>query len=92
MVPLACIFKIHCRYAIDGSITDATREAAVDAELALFESNQYIAQRYRLAPWPLFALGDGGGVHNLASASLVRVQVYAALAYGMRGLYYYCCE
>jgi hypothetical protein len=80
------------RYAIDGGITDATREAAVDAELALFESNQYIAQRYRLAPWPLFALGDGGGVHNLASASLVRVQVYAALAYGMRGLYYYCCE
>ncbi len=77
-------------YAIDGSVSEATREVAVNAELALFESNQYIAQRYRLLPWPLFALGDGGGVHNLASASLVRVQVYSALAYGMKGLYYYC--
>ena len=26
----------------------------------------------------------------LASATLVRVQAYAALAYGARGLYYYC--
>ena len=77
-------------YAIDGSVSETTRQVAVDAELALFESNQYIAQRYRLLPWPLFALGDGGGVHNLASASLVRVQVYGALAYGMKGLYYYC--
>ena len=77
-------------YAIDGSITEATREIAVEAELALYESNNYIAQRYRLSPWPLFALGDGGGVRNLASASLVRIQVYSAIAYGMKGLYYYC--
>ena len=38
--------------------------------------------------WPLFALGDGGGVPVIRSASLVRMQVYAALAYGARGLYY----
>lgn len=79
-------------YAIDGTVTEETRQVAVDAQLALFESNQYISQRYRLLAWPLFALGDGGGVQNLASASLVRVQVYSALAYGMKGLYYYCCE
>jgi hypothetical protein len=77
-------------YAIDGNTNADTRQTDVDAELALFESNQYIAQRYRLLPWPLFALGDGGGVHTLASPSLVRVQVYSALAYGMKGLYYYC--
>ena len=73
-------------YAIDGTTAAASRQAAVDAELALFEANQYIAQRFRLTPWPLFALGDGGGVHNLASPSLVRVQVYSALAYGMKGV------
>ena len=51
-------------YAIDGTTTEATRETDVNAELALFESNQYVAQRYRLTPWPLFALGDGGGAHR----------------------------
>ena len=39
-----------------------------------------LADRYRLDAWPLFALGDGGGVPTYESDSLVRVQVYAALA------------
>ena len=39
---------------------------------------------------PLFALGDGGALHSITSPSLTRVQAYGALAYGARGLYYYC--
>ena len=55
-----------------------------------YANNQYITERYMLDPWPLFALGDGGDIAVLRSDTLVRVQVYAALAYGARGLYYYC--
>ena len=45
---------------------------------------------YRLDHAPLFALGDGGDVATIRSDSLVRVQVYSAVASGARGLYYYC--
>ena len=35
-------------------------------------------------------VGTRGDIAVIRSDSLVRVQVYAALAYGARGLYYYC--
>ena len=38
----------------------------------------------------LFNVGDGGGNPNVRSDSLIRVQVWSAIAYGSRGLYYYC--
>ena len=49
-----------------------------------------LTERYRLDSWPLFGLGDGGAVPSIESDSLVRIQVYSALAFGSRGLYYYC--
>ena len=33
---------------------------------------------------------QGGDVADIKSDSLIRVQVYSAIAYGARGLYYYC--
>ena len=59
-------------------------------ELSQFANNQMLTERYRLDSWPLFNLGDGGAVASIESDSLVRIQVYSALAFGSRGLYYYC--
>ena len=70
--------------------TTGNATAKVEGQLTYYENDQLISERYRLDIWPLFALGDGGGVPIIRSDSLVRVQVYTALAYGARGLYYYC--
>jgi hypothetical protein len=59
-------------------------------QLLMFANDQLLTERYRLDMWPLFALGDGGSVVDTRSDSLVRVQIYSALAYGARGLIYYC--
>ena len=75
-------------YAITGTTGNATAET--NSELVYFANNEMIADRYRLDTWPLFNLGDGGDVPDINSDSLVRVQVFSALAYGARGLYYYC--
>ena len=58
-------------------------------ELSQFANNQMVTERYRLDSWPLFYLGDNV-VSSIESDSLVRIQVYSALAFGSRGLYYYC--
>ena len=75
-------------YAVTGTTGNASSKT--EGQLQYYENDQLIGERYRLDVWPLFALGDGGGVPVIRSDSLVRVQVYAALAYGARGLYYYC--
>jgi hypothetical protein len=75
-------------YEINGAITNASQETA--NQLLMFAGNQYVAERFGLDNWPLFNVGDGGGNPNVRSDSLVRVQVYGAIAYGSRGLYYYC--
>ena len=61
-------------------------------ELIMFANDNLLTERYRLDFWPLFALGDGGGVPDISSDSLIRVQAFSAIAYGARGLYYYCYE
>jgi len=76
-------------YAITGSNTSNASQKTM-TQLSYYVNDQYLASRYRLDLWPLFALGDGGAIQDIASDSLVRWQVYAALAYGSRGLYYYC--
>ena len=43
----------------------------------------------RLRGWPLFNLGDGMGLATIAADSMVRVQVYSALALGAHGVDYY---
>lgn len=76
-------------YMLSGDTKNATM-GTLD-ELGLFASNQMVAERFRISAWPLFNVGDGGIYNpNLRSPSLVRVQAYSAVAYGMRGLYYYC--
>lgn len=77
--------SLRCRYAITGRTGNAT--AKTEQQLIYYANNQLITERYMLDMWPLFALGDGGDVGVIRSDSLVRVQVYAALAYGARGLY-----
>lgn len=59
-------------------------------ELIMFANNQVLAERYRLDYWPLFAVGDGGDIFDVISDSLIRIQAYSAVAYGARGLYWYC--
>lgn len=76
------------QYQISGATTNATR--AANQQLALYASDQMMAHRFGLSAWPLFNVGDGGGNPNLHSPSLVRVQAYGAVAYGARGLNYYC--
>ena len=75
-------------YSVTGQTGDA--KAMALAQMRSFQQNSYLTERYRLRAWPLFALGDGGGVKNIRSDSLVRVQVYSALAFGTHGLDYYC--
>jgi hypothetical protein len=57
--------------------------------LMSYTQSQQMAERFRLRPWPLFNLGDGMGLTAIQSDSFVRVQVYAALALGAKGLDYY---
>jgi hypothetical protein len=59
-------------------------------QLMVYQANAYVAQRYRLRSWSIFALGDGGFIKDITSDSLIYVQVYGALAFGSKGLDYYC--
>jgi hypothetical protein len=60
------------------------------SQLMMYQANAYVAQRYRLRSWPIFALGDGGFIKDITSDSLIYLQVYGALAFGAKGLDYYC--
>ena len=75
-------------YSVYGQTGNA--KAMAMAQMRSFQQNAYLTERYRLRAWPLFALGDGGAIKNIRSDSLVRVQVYSALAFGTQGLDYYC--
>jgi len=75
-------------YMLSGSTTNVTY--GMNNQLAMYANNQMVAERFGLSAWPLFNVGDGGGNPNLRSAPLVRVQAYGAVAYGARGLNYYC--
>ena len=76
------------QYAVRGNGQDAAK--MTDEQLTMYANDQLLSERYRLDLWPLFALGDGGSVVDTRSDSLVRVQVFSALAYGARGVIYYC--
>ena len=74
-------------YAIAHDTENATE--AVDLQLSWYAINQYAGDKFRIDTWPLFYLGDNAK-RVVTSPSLVRVQVYGSLAYGARGLFYYC--
>ena len=60
--------------------------------MIMFGNDQLLAERYRLDHWPLFCLPGSCDPNRqvwLHSDSLIRVQVYGAIAYGARGLYYF---
>eukprot|EP01045_Picozoa_sp_COSAG04_P020411 COSAG04_NODE_2087_length_4828_cov_15.357418_3_plen_362_part_00 len=62
-------------------------------QLVMFANDQLLAERYRLDGWPLFSVFDGNSdvqYEGLKSDSLIRVQVYSAVAFGARGLNYFC--
>ena len=80
-------------YAVQGASTsNVTTE--LWRQMAMFSHNQYFAERYGLDVWPLFNLlrdeRGSDGQRMPFSDSLLRAQVNMALAYGAKGLYYYC--
>lgn len=56
-------------YAVTGTTGNATSKT--EGQLQYYENDQLIGERYRLDIWPLFALGDGGGVRSTACQTLV---------------------
>ena len=70
-------------YEINGDIANAS--SATANQLLMFARNSYSSERFGLDNWPLFNIGDGGGNANVESDSLLRVQVFGAIAYGSRG-------
>ena len=80
-------------YAVQGASSSNVTEE-LWRQIGMFSTNQYFAERYGLDVWPLFNLlrdeRESDGKRKPFSDSLLRAQVHLALAYGARGLYYYC--
>ncbi|HOE65642.1 MAG TPA: PA14 domain-containing protein [Candidatus Hydrogenedentes bacterium] len=73
------------------TLYNARRSAAKQAEIYC---NQLLALRdaavqYGLLPWPMFNVATLDLDRPFTSASLVRFQVYASLAYGAQGIWYF---
>ena len=71
-----------------GNATAVQEQCA--AQLAGYEAWAAKGARFGLAQFPLVNIGDGGDTGLVRSSSLVRFQGYAALAYGAKGLMWYC--
>ena len=79
-------------YVVSGDDDKNATEEAWDM-LATYSQNQMMQERYGIDVWPLFNVNkqdDQGHEKTFMSDSLMRVQVFSAIAYGARGLYYYC--
>ena len=71
-------------------------------QLGAYAANAWVDARFGLHSWPLFNVGAGNGRldnhsvspdagrKNVRSDSLVRFMVYSAVAYGAKGINYYC--
>lgn len=82
-------FAVPELYSVTGGPgKNATRMA--QAQLAGYAAWIGKSQRFGLTHWPLVGIGDGGDVPNLHSESLVRFQAYAAVAFGAKGIQWYC--
>ena len=75
-------------YSVKGTSGDAI--AMAQAQLGGYESWIGKSQRFGLTHWPLVGVGDGGGIPNINSTSLTRFQAYSAVAYGAKGIMWYC--
>jgi hypothetical protein len=83
-------------YSVKGITGNAV--AMAQAQLGGYESWIGKSQRFGLTHWPLVGVGDGhavgvsdgSGVPNINSTSLTRFQAYSAVAYGAKGIMWYC--
>lgn len=75
-------------YSVKGTSGNAI--AMAQAQLGGYESWIGKSQRFGLTHWPLVGIGDGGGIPNINSTSLTRFQAYSAVAYGAKGIFWYC--
>ncbi len=73
-------------YSVKGTTGNAV--AMAQAQLTGYESWLGKSERFGLTHWPLVGIGDGGGIPNINSTSLVRFQAYSAVAYGAKGIMY----
>lgn len=62
----------------------------LQALLNTFDSWVSKSSRYGLRFWPLINVGDGGDTGLVRSESLVRFSAYSSLAYGAKGINWYC--
>ena len=70
--------------------TDAQAEAQCANQISGYDSWYAKGARFGLKLFPLINVGDGGDTGTVRSDSLVRFQGYSALAYGSKGLMWYC--
>ena len=68
----------------------STVEKQCAAQLDGYESWTVKSGRFGLRNFPLVNIGDGGDTGLLRSSSLVRFQGYSAIAYGAKGMMWYC--
>ena len=91
-------YPINCP---DANCSAINASAAALAQMNAYAGNAVDDARFGLHHWPLFHVGDGGskwpgdpnpdnGTTNVRSDSLVRWMAYAAIAYGAKGLNWYC--
>lgn len=75
-------------YSVNGETANATTMA--QAQLGGYDAWIGKSQRFGLTHWPLVGIGDGGDIKVINSTSLVRFQAYSAVAYGAKGIMWYC--
>ena len=85
----------------DSNCTTINATQGALAQMNLNAGNAAVDARFGLHHWPLFQIGGGNGPldgpsspdagrQNVRSDSLVRWMAYSAIAYGAKGLNYYC--
>ena len=93
----------YAHSCMDGNCSDTSQESWNDKamqQLNRHATNMLVDFRFGLQSWPLFLVGAGNGPlnssnpdkgrGNIRSDSLVRWAAYSAVAFGAKGLYYYC--
>jgi hypothetical protein len=74
--------------SLSGHVGNAT--LMCQQQLQAYQQWTMKSNRFNLSFWPIINIGDGGGTGNVQAPNLVRFQAYSALAYGAKGLMWYC--
>jgi hypothetical protein len=75
-------------YSVKGPGGNATQMC--QGQLSGYDSWGAKGSRFNLTLFPLINVGDGGDTGLVRTNSLTRFQAYSALAYGSKGLMWYC--